>query len=98
MKNLLFLTLFIVLMVSLGASHRHHLNHHGRHHEEKGRKHHGHRPESGVAVTLADLSTPKNETILIDVTRKTTGPSNEKTTIKVGAIMYARVCMLNGHY
>ena len=97
MKNVQLLTLFVALVLGLAASHRHHLKHHGRHHEE-GRKHHGHHAEDDVAVTLADLSTPKNETILIDVTRKTTGPSNQKTTIRVGFVLYARVYMLNGHY
>ena len=104
MKNVQLLTLFVALVLGLAASHRHHLKHHGRHHEEgrkhheEGRKHHGHHAEDDVAVTLADLSTPKNETISIDVTRKTTGPNNQKTTIRVGLVLYVRVYMLNGHY
>lgn len=70
--------------MNAGEAHRHHLDHHGKHHKEA---HHGKhfKPHSGhdLKVSLTDLSTPENETITIDVTRKTTGPNNEKTNIKV---------------
>ena len=79
-----FYLLVVVVILSACEAHRHHLDHHGRHHDGESRREHlKHHPNHDLKVTLADLATPKNETISIDVTRKETRPDNEKNTIRV---------------
>ncbi|XP_065057109.1 uncharacterized protein LOC135685196 [Rhopilema esculentum] len=57
---------------------RHGLDHHGRHHEDF--RHFQH----GWKIDLKKMETPKNETISIDVTRKSSSSEgNEKSTMKV---------------
>lgn len=78
-----YLLVVCALVVACNA-HRHHLDHHGRNHEGDTRAaHHRHHPEQDLKVVLADLSTPENETITIDVTKRIAGAGNGKIMLKV---------------
>ena len=93
MENVSLFLIFVAVCMAVGEAHRHHLDHHGKHHKEA---HHGKhfKPHTGhdLKVSLADLSTPENETITIDVTRRTTGPNNEITNIKV-KVCFSYLCI-----
>ena len=103
--NSLHLLLLVAILLGLNDAHRHHLNHHGRHHQDEhrhgghhpeGPRHHRHQSQKGhdVEISVADLSTPKNETISIDVTRKLNGPNNEKGSIKVIVVVSSLLALV----
>ena len=66
---------------------RHGFDHHGRHHEDF--RQHSHHSQHGWQIDLKKMETPKNETISIDVTRKSSSiGGNEDSTIKVTYIWF----------
>lgn len=90
MRELLSL-LAIILVAGVVIGDRHHFDHHGRHHEDKPWKHHGKAPcpypHKDVKVSLRELGTPKNETIVVDVSRKQSDENSVKSSLKVSYII-----------